>query len=78
MKEVKHEGLTVNPVSIRCTSFSFRVNQTSHSGDMAHRVLQLTKLILNLKENCQNNSYGIAPQYNQVIGMARGRFYQVL
>ena len=62
MQEVKHKGLTINPVSIRCTSFSFSVNQTSHSGDMAHRLLQLTKRILNLKENCQENSYGIAPQ----------------
>ena len=43
MGEVKSEGHMVDPVSNQCTSFSFNVNLTNHSWDMAERVFDLEK-----------------------------------
>ena len=43
MSEVKDQGHIEYPVSNRCTSFSFHINQTNHFRDMAQRVFDLKK-----------------------------------
>ena len=43
MSEVKDEGHILYPVSNRCTSFSFHINRTNHSWDMANIVFGLEK-----------------------------------
>ena len=72
MSEVK--GHTVYPVSNRCTSFSFHINQTYHSWDMSKRVFDREKTHPNfLTEICpQKVSITISPKSNQVISIARG------
>ena len=43
MSEVKDQGHILYPVSNRCTSFSFHINRTNHSWDMAKIVFDLEK-----------------------------------
>ena len=43
MSEVKDQGHILYPVSNRCTSFSFQINRTNHSWDMAKIVCDLEK-----------------------------------
>ena len=43
MGEVKSQGHIVHPLSNRCTSFSFNVNWTNHSWDMANIVFDHEK-----------------------------------
>ena len=58
MSEVKGQGHILYPVSNRCTSFSFHINLTDHSWDMAKKVFDLEKTYSKfLKKNCQNNSF---------------------
>ena len=53
--KVRH---TLYPVSNQCTSFSFHINRTNHSWDMAKIVFDLEKTHLKfLKKICQNNSF---------------------
>ena len=47
MSEVKGQGHILYPVSNQCTSFSFHINPTNHSWDMAKIVLTLKKHIRN-------------------------------
>ena len=47
MREVKGQGHILYPVSNQCTSFSFHINPTNHSWDMAKIVLTLKKHIRN-------------------------------
>ena len=44
MSEVNGQGHILYPVSNRCTSFSFLINQTNHSWDMAKIVFDLENL----------------------------------
>ena len=57
MSEVKGQGQILYPVSNRCTSFSFHINRTNHSWDMAKIVfdLEITHPRF-LKKICQNHS----------------------
>ena len=43
MNEVNGQGHILYPVSIQCTSFSFHINRTNHSWDMAKIVIDLEK-----------------------------------
>ena len=43
MSEVKSQGHIVHPVSNRCTSFLFHINQTNPSWDMSNKVFDLEK-----------------------------------
>ena len=43
--EVKGQGHILYPVSNQCTSFSFHINQTNHSWDMAKKVFDLEKTL---------------------------------
>ena len=55
MSEVKGQGHILYPVSNRSTSFSFHINRTNHSWDMAKIVFDLEKTHLKiLKKICQN------------------------
>ena len=49
MGEVKGQGHIVYPVSNRWTSFSFLINRTNHSWDMANRVFDLEKYEVKVK-----------------------------
>ena len=51
MSEVKGQGHILYPVSNKYTYFSFHINRTTHSWDMAKIVFDLEKHIQNLKEN---------------------------
>ena len=51
MSEVKGQCHILYPVSNQCTSFSFYINRTNHSWDMANIVFDLKKKIRNFKEN---------------------------
>ena len=53
MSEVKGQGHMLYPVSNQCISFSFHINPTNHSWDMAKIVFDLEKF---WKKICQNNS----------------------
>ena len=70
MSEVKGQGHIVYPVSNRCTSFSFHINQTHHSRDMAKTVFDFEKKkkskIFYKKINKKR-----FPNSNQVISMTR-------
>ena len=58
MSEFKSQGNILYPVSNRCTSFSFHINWTNHSWDMAKIVFNLEKTHLKfIKKICQNNSF---------------------
>ena len=58
MSEVKGQGHILYPVSNQCTSFSFHINRTNHSCDMAKIVFDLEKTHLKfLKEIRQNISF---------------------
>ena len=50
MSEVKGQGCILYPVSNRRASFSFNVNRTSHSWDMAKIVVDLENTHPNLKK----------------------------
>ena len=67
MGEVKGQGHMVHPVSNRCTSFLFHINQTNHSRDMSNRVFDLEKNTS--EENLTKKEF---PTSNQVIIMTRG------
>ena len=57
MSEVKGQGNILYPVSNQCTSFSFYINRTNHSWDMAKMVFDLEKTHPKfLKKICQNKS----------------------
>ena len=45
MSEVKGQGHILYPVSNQCTSFSFHINRTNHSWDMAEIVFDFEKNI---------------------------------
>ena len=58
MSVVKGQGHIFYPVSNQCTSFSFHINRTNHSWDMAKIVFDLEKTHPTfLKKICQNNSF---------------------
>ena len=58
MSEVEGQGHILYPVSNQCTSFSFHINRTNHSWDMAKIVFDLEKNISKiLKKIRQNNSF---------------------
>ena len=58
MSEVKGERHILYPVSNQCASFSFHINRTNHSWDMAKIVFDLEKTHLKfLKKTCQNKSF---------------------
>ena len=58
MSEVKGQGHILYPVSKQCTSFSFHINRTNRSWDMAKIVFDLEKRDPKfLKKICQNNSF---------------------
>ena len=58
MSEVKGQGHILYHVSNRRTSFSFHINQTNHSWDMAKIVFDLEKTHPKfLNKICQNNSF---------------------
>ena len=57
MSEVKGQGHILYPVSNRCTSFSFHINWTNHSGDMAKIVWPWKNTSEIFKENCQNKRF---------------------
>ena len=58
MSEVKGQGHISYPVSNLCTSFSFHINRTKHSWDMAKIVFDPEKTHLKfLKKIWQNNSF---------------------
>ena len=58
MSEVIGQGYILYPVSNRCTSFSFHINRTNPSLDMAKLVFGLEKTNLKLyKKIYQNNSF---------------------
>ena len=58
MSEVKGQGYILYPVSNRCTYFSFHINGTNHSWDMAKIVFDLKKTHPKfLKKIGQNNSF---------------------
>ena len=57
MSEVKGQGHILYPVSNQYTSFSFHINRTNHSWNMAKIMFDLEKTHLNfLKKINQNNS----------------------
>ena len=56
--DVKGQCHILYPVSKQCTSFSFHINRTNHSWDMAKIVFDLGKTHPKcLKKVCQNNSF---------------------
>ena len=56
--EVKGQGHILYPVSNQCTSFSFHINRTNHSWDMAKIMFDLEKTHPKfLKKICQNISF---------------------
>ena len=58
MSEVKGEGHILYPVSNGYTSFSFHINRTNHSWDMAKIVFDLEKIYPKfLKIICENKSF---------------------
>ena len=58
MSEVKSQGHMLYPVFNRCTSFSFHINWTNHSSDMAKIVFDLEKTHPKCSMKiCQNNSF---------------------
>ena len=60
MSEIKGQGLghILYPVSNLCTSFSFHINRTNHSWDMAKIVFGLEKTHPNFsKKICHNKSF---------------------
>ena len=58
MSEVKGQGHILYSASNRFTSFSFHINRTNHSWDMAKSVIDLEKTHPNfLKKICQNKSF---------------------
>ena len=58
MREVKGQGHILYPVSNWCTSFSFHINRTNHSWDMAKIAFDLEKPHPKfLKKICQNRSF---------------------
>ena len=58
MSEVTGQGHKLYPVSNQSTSFSFHINGTNHSWDMAKIVFDLEKTLPKfLKKICQNNSF---------------------
>ena len=58
MSEVKGQGHILCPVSNQCTSFSFHINRTNHSWDMAKIVFDLEETHPKfLKKICQNDSF---------------------
>ena len=58
ISEVKGQGHILYPVPNRCTSFSFHINQTNHSWDIAEIVFDLEKTHSEfLKKICQNKSF---------------------
>ena len=58
MSDVKGQGHILYPVSNQCTSFSFYINPTNHSWDMAKIVFDLEKTHPNfLKKICQNKGF---------------------
>ena len=62
MCEVKGQGHIVCPVSNRCTSFSFHINQTKHFWDMSNRVFDLGKTHPKFsKKICQKRVSKIIP-----------------
>ena len=64
MSEVKGQGHILYPVSNWCTSFSFHINWTNHSWDMAKIVFDLEKTHLKFLSRT-------FPKFNQVITMTR-------
>ena len=73
MSEVKGQGHILYPVSNQCTSFSFHINPTNHSWDMAKIVLTLKKHIRNFSRKFAKITVFniISPKSNQVITMTR-------
>ena len=57
MGEVKGQRHIVHPVSNRCILFSFHVNQTNHSSDMANSVFDLAKHIQNFDKKFAKNNF---------------------
>ena len=66
MREVKGQGHILYPVSNQCTSFSFHINRTNHSWDMAKKGVWPWK---NTSKITVFNR--ISPKSNQVITMTR-------
>ena len=71
MSEVKGQSHTLYPVSNQCISFSFHINRSNHSWDMAKTVFDLEETHPKLlKQICQNYSFQekkTFPKSNQVI-----------
>ena len=68
MGEVKGLDHIVHPVSKRCTSFSFHINQTNHSWDMSNRMFDLEKTHPKFSKKIWQKkvSNKIPPKSNQV------------
>ena len=73
MSEVKVQDHILYPVSNQCTSFSFHINPTNHSWDMAKIMLTLKKHIRNFYRKFAKITVfnRITPKSNQVITMNR-------
>ena len=73
LSEVKGQGHILYPVSNQCTSFSFHINRTNHSWDMAKIVFDLEKTHPKfLKKFAKITVFDkISPKSNQVITMTR-------
>ena len=52
MREVKSQGHILYPVSNQCTSFSFHINWTNHSLDMAKIIFDLEKMHIIFLSKC--------------------------